>query len=165
MEMIRKRSHLLLFIAMLLVALGMIGITRAQQPVPGATTVQQVQPLFSCNQQQTATSAGNGAAAVSFTPPSGQAFYICSIHIAEAANATVTVGAGPAPIFTSAGLQNALVWWGDNSALAQGVEKVLVDEVYPIPLRAQTGTVFSITNSAGQATQNVRINVTGFFAP
>jgi hypothetical protein len=149
----------------LAVLLCVIGIVYAQQVVPGATAVQQVQPLFSCNQQNTATGLGNAAVVVTFTPPAGQAFYICSIHIAETANATVTVAAGPGPIFTSAGLQNALIWWGDNSALAQGVEKVLVEEIFPIPLRAQTGTAFTITTSAGQATQNVRLNVTGFFAP
>jgi hypothetical protein len=137
----------------------------AQQAVPGSTPVQQAQPLYNCNQTQTATGAANTAVTVTFTPPAGQYFYICSIHIVEVANATVTGAAGPAPIFTTTNLQNQLVWWGDNSSLTTGQQKIVVDDVFPLLLKTSAaGTAFTIVTSAGQSTQNVRINVTGFFA-
>lgn len=149
-----------------LIALGFFLPLRAQQAIPGATPVQQVQPFTTCNQTATATSAGNGAAVATLTPPAGQYVYICSIYISEAINATVSGAAGPAPIETTAGLQNNMVWWGDNSSLAQGTFVKIVDDQFPLFLKSNaSGTAFTITNSAGQSTQNIRINVTGFFAP
>lgn len=137
----------------------------AQYPVPGATPVQQVQPLYSCNQTATATGAGNTAVTATLTPPAGQYVYICTVDIVEAANATVVVGAGPAPLFTTTNLPTNLVWWGDNSALAQGVQKPVISLSWNmIPLKSNAaGTAFTIVTSGGQSTQNVRINVTAFF--
>lgn len=152
--------------AAILCGISVLEPVHAQQAVPGATAVQQVQPLLTCNQTQTATSAGNGSATVTFTPPAGQFVYICSIYISEVANAAVTGAAGPAPIFTTTNLQNNMVWWGDNSSLTQGSFVKVVDDQFPLFLKTQVaGTAFTIVNSAGQSTQNVRINVTAFFAP
>jgi hypothetical protein len=146
----------------------------AQQAVPGATPVQQAQPFYNCNQTATATGAANTAVTATLTPPAGQFVYICSIYISTANNAALTPAAGPAPIFTTTGLQNNLVWWGDNAggctstACAAGTTGALVkvtDVIYPLLVKSNSsGTAFSIVTSAGQSTQNVRINVTGFFA-
>jgi hypothetical protein len=161
----RKRLTAFTF-GLVISALLFGGFMHAQNPTPtGGTLVQPSIPQYNCNQHQTATSAGNGAAVVSFAAIPGQTFHICSIYIVEVANAAVTGAAGPAPIETSAGLQSALIWWGDNSSLATGSMKVIADEVYPWTLAALPNTAFSITNSAGQSTQNVRINVTGFYGP
>ena len=148
---------------------------RAQQAVPGATPVQQTQPFYNCNQIQTATGAANTAVTTTLTPPSGQFVYICSIYIATVNNAAVTPAAGPAPIFTTTGLQNNMVWWGDNAggcavsacaAATTGYLIKVVDSVYPLLIKSNAaGTAFTIVTSAGQSTQSVRINVTGFFAP
>lgn len=150
-----------------LVALGISGLlwnARAQQSTPGATAVQQVQPLYNCNQTATATGAANTAVTATLTPPAGQFVYICSIYISLVANAAVTGAAGPAPIFTTTGLQNQLVWWGDNSSLTIGQLKPVTDIAYPLLVKTNaTGTAFSIVTSAGQSTENVRINVTAFF--
>jgi len=162
-------KHTLISLGILLAAALLIfsGLLPAQQTISGNPPV--VQPTvqqYPCNQQQTATSAGNGAAAVTFAAQSGSAFYICSIYISEIANAAVTGAAGPAPLFTTAGLQNNLVWWGDNSSLTIGQLKVITDVVYPLgQVKSLPNTAFSITNSGGQSTQNVRINVTGFYGP
>jgi hypothetical protein len=166
MTMNSKTARMAAVALVLGVMLGALVAVNGQQAVPGATPVQQVQPFTTCNQTATATSAGNGAATITLTPPSGQYVYICSIYISEAINATVSGAAGPAPIETTGGLQNNLVWWGDNSSLAQGVFVKIVDDQFPLFLKTNAaGTAFTITNSAGQATQNVRINVTAFFAP
>jgi hypothetical protein len=148
-----------------LVALPLALVAYAQVSSQNATLVQQAQPLYTCNQTATATGVANTAVTVTLTPPAGQYVYICSVYIAEATNAAVTVGAGPAPIFTTTNLPNNMVWWGDNSALAQGVQKTLTDVAYPLLIKSNVpGTAFTIVTSGGQATQNVRINVTGFFA-
>ena len=150
-----------------MIVLAAIGIRiHAQQAVPGATPVQQVQPFTVCNQQQTATAAGNAAATVTLTPPAGQYVYICSVYIAETANAAVSAAAGPVT-FTTTNLQNNLVWWGDDSALTTGQLVKVADEVFPLFLKTSAaGTAFTLTNgSSGQSTQNHRINVTAFFAP
>ncbi len=162
----RKRLTAFAF-GLVISALLFGGYLHGQQALPtGGTLVQPAPPQYPCNQTATATSAGNGSAAVSFAAVPGQAFYICSIYISEVANAAVTGAAGPAPIFTTAGLQNNLVWWGDNSSLTVGQLKVVTDVTYPFgQVKAIPNTTFSITNSAGQSTQNVRINVTGFYGP
>jgi len=175
MELIKKSGHFLLLLGVLIVTLLALNLMRAQQAVPGSTSVQAVQPLYTCNQFATATGAANTAVTATLTPPAGQFLYICSIYISTANNAAVTPAAGPAPIFTTTNLQNNLVWWGDNSggcfvsACAAGTTGVMVkvtDNVYPLLLKTQTsGTAFTIVTSAGQSTQSVRINVTGFFAP
>jgi hypothetical protein len=141
-------------------------VLRAQNPVPGATPVQPVQPFYNCNQQATATGAANTAVTATLTPPAGQYVYVCSIYIATANNAALTAAAGPAPIFTTTGLQNQLVWWGDNSVATTGTKVLVTDQVYPLLIKSNApGTAFTIVTSAGQSTQNARINVTAFFAP
>lgn len=141
-------------------------VVAAQQPVPGSTPVQAFQPLYSCNQTATATGLASATTTLTLTPPAGQYVYICSIDIVEAANALVTVGAGPAPLFTTTNLPVNLVWWGDNSALTQGVMKnVITLSFTTVPLKSNiAGTAFTLVATAGQATQNVRMNVTAFFA-
>lgn len=153
-------------LGVLLVVFAVCFAATAQQSVPGATPVQQVQPLYTCNQTQTATGAANTAVTITLTPPAGQSVYICSVHIVEVANGAVTGAAGPAPIFTTTNLQNNLVWWGDNSSLTTGQQKIVVDDVFPLLLKSATqGTAVTIVTSAGQATQSVRLDVTALFAP
>jgi hypothetical protein len=174
MKAIKKNWAPILGMVLGLAAFVKMGL-HAQQASPGATPVQQQQPFYNCNQTQTATGAANTAVTVTFTPPAGQFLYICSIYIVTASNAAVTPAAGPAPIFTTTNLQNNLVWWGDNAggctstACAAGVTGALVkvtDTVYPLLLKtAAAGTAFTLVTSAGQASESVRINVTGFFAP
>jgi hypothetical protein len=135
----------------------------AQALAAGATTVQQAQPLRSCDTTFSQTGAANTAVTITATPPPNQSFYICSVYIAIVANAAVTGAAGPAPIFTTTGLQTNLVWWGDNSSLTIGQLKVVTDVTYPWFLKA--GNPFTIVTSGGQSTESVRINVTGFYAP
>lgn len=138
----------------------------AQTPQLGATLVQQGPPLYGpCNQTQTATGAANTAVTATVTPPSGQYFFICTIDIVEAANAAVTAAAGPAPIFTTTGLPTNLVWWGNNGTQTTGQSTPVVTlNFLPLGLRtASAGTAFTIVTSAGQSTDSVRINVTGWF--
>lgn len=138
----------------------------AQVQAPGATYVQQAQPLFSCNQTTTATGAANTAVTATLTPPSGQYVYICSIDIQEAANAAVTGAAGPAPVFTTTNLPTNLVWWGNNATQGTGQNTNVVSHDYPTFLKSATaGTAFTIVTSAGQAANSVRINLVAFFAP
>lgn len=157
-------KHLSIAIALFIVG-ALTPIVFTQQAQPGATPIQAFQPFYVCNQTATATGAGNTAVTATLTPPSGQYVYLCSIDIVETANATVTVGAGPAPVFTTTNLPTNLVWWGDNSALAQGIMKNVITLPFgPVPLKSATaGTAFTIVTSGGQSTQSVRINVTAFF--
>lgn len=161
----RNRNWLSLFVALILVISVEAGDV-AQQLVPGATQVQPVQALYNCNQTATATGAANTAVTATLTPPAGQYLYICSIEIHEAANAAVTAAAGPAPIFTTTNLATNLVWWGNNGTQTTGQNTPVLAAYYPLLLKtAVTGTAFTIVTSAGQSTDSVRINVTGFFAP
>jgi hypothetical protein len=155
-----------LALAVLTLALIASPLLFAQQIAPGATSVQQSQPLYTCNQTATATGAANTAVTATLTPPAGQYVYICSIYIATANNAAVTPAAGPAPIFTTTNLPTNLVWWGDNGIATTGLKANVTDVVYPLLLKTNApGTAFTIVTSAGQSTQNARINVTAFFAP
>lgn len=151
---------------LLLIAL-LVAPVFAQVQAPGATYVQQAQPLYACNQTTTATGASNGTVTATLTPPSGQYVYICHIDIVEVANAAVTGAAGPAPIFTTTNLPTNLVWWGENGTLTTGQMKPVVTLAFgAVPLKSATaGTAFSIVTSAGQSTVSARINVSGFFAP
>ena len=160
---------LILALALSLLFSG-ICITYGQQAIPGATPVQQVQPLYVCNQTQTATGAANTAVTVTFTPPAGQFVYLCSFYASQtnpSSTTATTATAGPAPIFTTTNLQNNLVWWGQNSALAAGALYLAVDEVFPpwTIKAAAPGTAVTIVTSAGLSTMNVRLNATAFFAP
>lgn len=139
----------------------------AQVQAPGATYVQQAQPLYACNQTATATGAANTAVTATLTPPSGQYVYLCHVDIAVAANAAVTGAAGPAPIFTTTNLPTNLVWWGTNETLGTGAMRSVIALPFIVaPLKSATaGTAFTIVTSAGQSTENVRINVSAFFAP
>lgn len=165
-----KKSSKLFLAAWALAILFAVAVnlpaTHAQVAQPGATAVQPYQPLYTCNQTATATGAANTAVTATLTPPAGQYLYICSIYIVSANNAAVTPAAGPAPIFTTTNLPTNLVWWGDNGIATTGLKSNITDVTYPLLLKtAISGTAFTIVTSAGQSTQNVRINVTGFFAP
>ncbi len=139
---------------------------RAQQAVAGAVAVQQVQPLYTCNQSITATGAANSGVVATLTPGITQRVYLCSVYIGEAANGAVTGAAGPVPIFTSTGLPSALVWWGNNATQGTGTFTLVADEVYPLLIPGALGTAVTIgVNSTGQSTDNVTIRLTGFFAP
>ena len=124
--------------------------------------------LRSCTAESTATAANNAVATVTLTPPAGQYVYICHIYIAEVINATVTGAAGPLPIMTSTGLSTNLVWWGDNSSTlgAGGLIKI-ADSRFGFPLKtASPGTAFTIASSGtGQSTSNIRMHISGYFAP
>jgi hypothetical protein len=162
--MMRKYLRYALLAGLAILAAG-DHIAIAQQTSAGATPVQQVQPLYNCNQTATATGAANTAVTATLTPPGGQFVYICSIYIATANNAAVTSAAGPAPIFTTTNLITNLVWWGDNAVTTTGTRVLVTDAVYPLLIKtAQPGVAFTIVTSAGQSTQNARINVTAFFA-
>ena len=131
------------------------------------TTPSHAQSASNCDRTATATGVATTAAAVTvtLTPNVDQYVYICAIHIVEVANAAVTGAAGPAPLFTTTNLATNLVWWGDNATQGTGFHKIIVDKVFPIPLRTATrGTAFTIVTSAGQSTQSVRLNLVGFFA-
>lgn len=139
--------------------------TLAQVVQPGATPIQAFQPFYVCNQTATATGAANTAVTATLTPPSGQYVYLCSIDISVVANAAVTGAAGPAPIFTTTNLPNNLVWWGTNETLGTGAMRPVIQLAFGVvPVKSATaGTAFTIVTSAGQSTENVRINVTAFF--
>lgn len=159
-----KRTIGIVAAAIALTVFGIWSRVHAQQAQPGAIAVQAVQPFYNCNQTATATGAANTAVTVTLTPPSGYYVYLCSIYIATVNNATLTPAAGPAPIFTTTGLQNQLVWWGDNSLATTGAKASVTDVTYPLLVKTNaTGTAFTIVTSGGQSTQNVRINVTAFF--
>lgn len=161
-----RRSNSTIFLMLGAIIVIAIGVGAWQQAQPGATAVQQAQPFYNCNQTATATGAGNTTVTATLTPPAGQYVYICSINGQEVANAAITGAAGPAPILTSSGLPVNLIWWGDNSTQVTGWQKQIVDTVYPLLLKGNApGTAVSVASTAGQATQNVRINITGFFAP
>lgn len=137
------------------------GWAEAQQSV-----TQSASRLDACAVQATATGAANTAVTATATPAAGQFFYLCSVYIAEAANAAVTGAAGPAPIFTTTNLPTNLVWWGNNATQLTGTLSVVVDSTFNPPIKSATaGTAFTVVTSAGQSTDNVRINVTGYFAP
>lgn len=121
----------------------------------------------SCTAESTATSAGNAVSTVTLQPPAGQYVYVCSIYIAEVANAAVTGAAGPLPIFTSTGLATNFIWWGDNSSLTTGQLVKIADSRFDFPLKtASPGVAFTIaTSGGGQSTYNTRMSITGYFAP
>jgi hypothetical protein len=122
--------------------------------------------LDSCNVTTTATGAANTAVTATLTPPAGQSFYVCSIYIGQVANAAVTGAAGPAPIFTTTNLPTNLVWWGNNATQGNGLFTLVTDSTFDYPIKtAVAGTAFTVVTSAGQSTNSVRINVTGYFAP
>lgn len=155
-----------LILGLALITVALIATPHAQQVLPGATPTQAVQPMYNCNQTATATGAANTSVTVTLTPPAGQYAYICTIDIQEIANAAVTGAAGPAPIFTTTNLPTNLVWWGNNATQTTGAFTNVLTGIYPLTLKSATaGTAFTIVTSAGQSTNNVRINVTGFFAP
>lgn len=146
----------------LLVSLVLLAsIAEAQVQVQNSAT-----RLDACNVTGTATGAANTAVTVTITPPAGQYFYVCSIYIAQAANAAVTGAAGPAPIFTTTNLQTNLVWWGNNATQGTGLFTLVTDSTWAFPIKTQTpGTAFTLVTSAGQSTNSVRLNVAGYFAP
>ena len=151
----KKLSILAIVVIAFLSALPMFGQTSTQQVAERADT---------CAVQATATGAANTAVTASVTPPAGQYFYLCSISIFEVANAAVTGAAGPAPIFTTTNLPTNLVYWGDNSTQATGWQKQVAADNFPLTIKtAAPGTPFTVVTSAGQSTQSVRINITGYF--
>ena len=137
------------------------GVGNRGVSVQASTTLQNA-----CNVQATATGGANTAVTATVTPPSGQYFYVCYIHISQAANAAVTGAAGPAPIFTTTNLSTNLVWWGNNATQLTGAYSLVTDSTFGFPLKtAAPGTAFTIVTSAGQSTNSVRINMAGYFAP
>lgn len=148
--------------ALLAAALVLPALVEAQ--APGAIVQQSPVHLDACSQTFTATGAANTAVTVTAPALTSQFFYICSITILETANAAVTGAAGPAPIFTTTNLLNQLVWWGDNSSLTIGALVKVTDVVYPNPLKSTAaGVATTIVTSAGQATQSVRLSMTGYY--
>ncbi len=127
-------------------------------------TQQSGQDLKAAVLEATATGAANTAVTPSIAAVTGQCLYVTDIYIAIVANAAVTGAAGPAPIFTTTGLPTNLVWWGDNSSLTIGQLKVVTDKHFANPLKVIASTAFTIVTSAGQATENVRINVLAYAA-
>ena len=155
----RRSIHCRLLVA--LCALVLVALPAFSQ----TSTQQSPTRLDTCNVQATATGAANTAVTVTVTPPSGQFFYFCTVSIFEVANAAVTGAAGPAPIFTTTNLPVNLIWWGDNATQGTGWQKQVAADAYPLTVKtAQPGTAFTIVTSAGQSTQSVRLNVTGYFA-
>jgi hypothetical protein len=158
-----KLSLLRTLVVLLLIALPWAA--NAQQS-SGVLVQQNATRLDACNVTTTATGAANTAVTATITVPAGQHFYVCYIHIAQAANAAVTGAAGPAPIFTTTNLQTNLVWWGNNATQGTGLYTLVTDSTFGFPLKTLTpGTAFTIVTSAGQSTNSVRINVAGYFAP
>ena len=137
----------------------------AQQPIPGATAIQQFPPLYACDQTATATGAANTAVTASIPAQNGKYIYVCHVDIFEVANAAVTGAAGPAPIFTTTNLATNLVWWGDNATQGTGWQKQITNNTWnTIPLKtAAPGTAFTVVTSAGQSTQSDRINISAFY--
>lgn len=131
---------------------------------PGTPVQQDAQDLKAAALQNTATGAANTAVTATIGAYVGGCIYVTDIHISQAANAAVTGAAGPAPIFTTTGLATNLVWWGDNSTVITGVQKVVLDHHFTNPLKVNPSTAFTIVTSAGQSTHNVRINVLAYAA-
>lgn len=122
--------------------------------------------LDACNVTATATGAANTAVTVTLTPPAGQYVYLCSVYIAQVANAAVTGAAGPAPIFTTTNLPTNLVFWGSNATQGTGLFTLVSDTQFGFPIKAQSpGTALTVVTSAGQSTNSVRLNIVGYFAP
>lgn len=155
-----RRLLLALTFALLLATPG-----SAQQIAPGATPVQALQPLYSCDQAFTATGLGNATVTLTVPAQTGKVFYICAIDIQQIANAAVTGAAGPAQLFTTTNLVNNLVWWGTNTTLVIGAQVNVITHDYGVaPLKTLlAGTAFTIVGTGGQATLNVRMNVSGFY--
>lgn len=121
--------------------------------------------LDACTASATATGAGNTAVTATLTPPSGSFVYVCTIQLQEFANTAVTAS-GTALAVTTSGLSANLTFQGDNSNLTLGTTKDFFWS-FDRPLKtAATGTAFSVAWPAtGQATQTIRLNITGYFAP
>lgn len=137
------------------------------QSIPGATLTQQSPTrLDAYSVTQTATGAGNTSVLATVPGVAGMSFYIGSVDITTAANAAVTAAAGPQPVCTTTNLPTPLIWWGDNGTYTTGQQKIAVALSFPGGLKTATpGTAFTITCAGGQSTYNVRINVTGWYAP
>lgn len=122
-----------------------------------------------CNEPVAATATGLGNATVTATIAgvANRMVYLHTVDVQMVANAAVTGAAGPAPTITSSALAGGvtLVWWGDNSALIIGQQRQVVSALFPpFTVRAQSlGASLTITSTGGQATQNVRINLTGCY--
>jgi hypothetical protein len=165
MDCIKGGATMLRALSVLLSVLMLSSSAWAQSS--GAIIQQNATRADACTAESTATSAGNAVSTVTLQPPAGQFVYVCSIYIAEVANAAVTGAAGPLPIFTSTGLTTNLIWWGDNSSLTIGQLVKIADSRFDYPLKtASPGTPFTIaTSGGGQSTYNTRMAITGYFAP
>lgn len=160
-----RRLHAIAPLVFGLFLLGASSYLLAQQLAPGATPVQSLQPLYSCDQAFTATGLGNATVTLTVPGQAGRVFYICAIDIQQIANAAVTGAAGPAQLFTTTNLVNNLVWWGSNTTLVIGATiNVMVHDYGVAPVKTLLpGTAFTIVGTGGQSTLNVRMNVTGFY--
>jgi hypothetical protein len=145
--------------------LGVALVSLLASPVLAQTAIQQsATDLKSATLTATATGAANTAVTATIAAVTGQCLYVTDIYAAVVANAAVTGAAGPAPILTTTGLVTNLVFWGDNSSLTTGQMRVITDKHYVNPLKVSQSTAFTIVTSAGQSTENVRINVQAYAA-
>lgn len=155
------------FAALLVIALALTTPTLGQaQSIPGGTLTQQSPTrLDACNVTATATGVANTTVTVTVPAVGSLSFYICTVEIVTAANAAVTAAAGPAPICTSTNLSTPLIWWGDNGTYTTGQQKIATNTTFgPGGLKtSQPGVAFTIACAGGQATYNVRINVSGWY--
>jgi hypothetical protein len=146
-----------------LVALALV-LAPAVAFAQAAPVQQSPQDLQAAVLSATATGAANTAVTATIPAVTGSCLYITYIYISEVANAAVTAAAGPAPIFTTTGLSNNLVWWGNNATLGTGAFQLVTDQPYTRPIKVAQSTAFTIVTSGGQSTQSVRINVLGYAA-
>lgn len=137
----------------------------AQAAVPGVTPTQSYQPLYACDQTFTATGVGNTTVTLSAPAQTAKVFYICSIDINTIANAAVTAAAGPAEVCATTNMINNMTWWGDNGTYTTGQLKTVITLAFgAVPLKSLlAGTATTIACTGGQASYNVRVNVTGFY--
>lgn len=163
--MSRRRLLPALLLGFLVGLVGSSSYLLAQQLAPGATPVQSLQPLYSCDQSFTATGVANTTVTLTAPAQTGKTFYICAIDIQQVANTAVVGAAGPAQLFTTTNLVNNMVWWGTNTTLVIGALQNVITHDYGVaPVKTlAASTAFTIVATGGQATLNVRMNVTGFY--
>lgn len=154
----KKLTILALLIAVLSAPLAL------GQDAGGTQVAQQASHYDACAFAQTATGAGNTAVTVTIPAQAGKYFNICTVDLLETANAAVTGAAGPAPILTMAGAPNNLIYWGNNTTLVIGDTRDFPYSYMPNGYKSSLGTAMTFTLSAGQATQSVRVTVTGWYS-
>jgi hypothetical protein len=131
----------------------------------GATPTYQTATMYNvCNVQATATGVANTSVVATVPAQGGYFFNVCSMEFTVVANAAVTGAAAPAQLYTTTGLATNLIFWGNNTTLVIGDSRDQ-NHYYALPLQTTTaGTAFVVTGTGGQASQTIRINVTGFYS-